>query len=91
MPYCPSSREPRAFLRKVVGSQIPANGGEPLAQFLPVAPVPPIAKRAEPVVTVRLADDSPRPDYLPTLSPPVTRSTDLVQSAEGWGQFIALG
>ncbi len=30
----PVEPQQRAFLRKVVGSQIPANGGDPLAQFL---------------------------------------------------------
>lgn len=44
----------RAFLRKVVGRQILTNGGESLTQFLPIPPVPAIAKRAQPLITVRL-------------------------------------
>jgi hypothetical protein len=38
--------EQGAFLRKLVCSQIPTNGREALTQFLPVAPVAAVTKRA---------------------------------------------
>src|SRR5260370_36459507 len=44
----------RAFLRQVMGRQIPTNGGDSLTQFLPIPPVPAIAKRAQPLITVCL-------------------------------------
>src|SRR5260370_472091 len=44
----------RTFLRQGVGRQIPTNGGESLTQFLPIPPVPAIAKRAQPLITVCL-------------------------------------
>ena len=56
-----------------------------LTQFLPVATVAPIAKRAEPVVIVSLADDRACPHHLSALAPSVARSTDLIQPAKDWG------
>ena len=63
----PIEPQQRAFLRKVVGRQVPTNGREPLAQFLSIAPVAPIPETAEPLVamgeaqtTVRVRTTSPR-------------------------------
>jgi hypothetical protein len=75
--------EQGSFLRKLVCSQIAANGREALTQFLPVASVAPIAKRAEPLETVGLIDDGARPYDLTTLAPRVASSTDLIQSTRG--------
>ena len=50
----------------------------------------PIAKGAEPLGTMSLADDGARAHHLPPLAPPVARRTDLIQSAKGWGQVLAL-
>lgn len=48
--------------------QIPANGGKPLAQFFPIAPVAPISITAEPPVAMCLRDCSPCPDRLPAFA-----------------------
>src|SRR5258708_29155479 len=40
----PIEAQQGAFLRKLVGSQIPANGGTRLAQFFPIAPVSAVAE-----------------------------------------------
>jgi hypothetical protein len=43
-----------AFLWELRGCQIPANGRERLAQFLSIAPVPPVPETAQPLITMRL-------------------------------------
>jgi len=87
----PVEPQQRAFLRKMVGRQIPTNGHKPLAQFLPIPPVPAIAKRAQPLMTVRLRNRCPRPDNLSAFASPVARRTDLIQSAKGRRKLISLG
>ncbi len=52
IPILAIEAEQRAFLWELMGSQIPANGRDPLAQFLPVASVPTVAETAEPLITV---------------------------------------
>ena len=47
----PIEPQKRAFLRKVVGSQIPTNGHKPLAQLLSISPVAPIPATSEPTFT----------------------------------------
>jgi hypothetical protein len=91
LPYCPSRREPRAFLRKVMSRQIPTNGHKSFAQFFPIASVPTIAETAEPLITVHLSNRCPRSDDFPTLAAPVARSTDLIQSAKRGRQAVGLG
>jgi len=61
---------------ELIHGEIPTNGAEPLAQFLPIATVPPVAKRTEPVVTMSLRNRCACPDHLPTLAVSVARSTD---------------
>ncbi len=68
----------RVFLREVEGNQVLANGCETLSQFLSIPSISAIAKRAEPLVAVCLADDCARPDHFPALAAPVTRSTDVI-------------
>lgn len=70
--------EQRALRWELIRGEIATNGCQSLAQFLPVASVPPVAKRAEPLVTVGLTDRCTRSDHLPPLAPPVTGSTDLI-------------
>jgi len=55
------------------------------------APVASIAKRAEPVKRVSLADDRARPHHLLALAPGVASRIDLIQSAKGRGQVVTLG
>ena len=86
----PVEPQQRAFLRKVGGSQIPTNGGEPLAQFLPISPIASVAKRAEPVERVGLTDGSPCANDFSPLTPRVARRADLIQSTERWGQVVCL-
>src|SRR5215470_13503159 len=71
--------------------EIAPNGGKPLAQFLPVVTVPPVAKRAEPLIAVGLADGRARPNNFPALAPFVARGTDLIQSAKSRRQIVRLG
>jgi len=78
VPYWPSSREPSACLRKLGRSEVARNRRETLTQFLPVATVPPIPERAEPLETVGLANDGSSPYYLPALASPVARRTDVI-------------
>jgi hypothetical protein len=79
-----------AFWWELACCEIPTNGRERLAQFLSIATVPAIAKTAEPVVVVSLRHDGARPDDLPALASRVTRGTDLIQPAKGWGQIVPL-
>ena len=65
-----------AFLRELVRREVARDGREALTQFLPVATVASVAKRAEPVVAVGLTDDGARPDHLSALAPGVARGTD---------------
>jgi hypothetical protein len=44
----PIEPEHCAFWWDLMGRQIPANGGDHLAQFLPIAPVPSVPETAEP-------------------------------------------
>jgi hypothetical protein len=76
VPDFPSRREPRTLLRKVVGSQIPTNDGEPLSQFLPISPIASVAKRAEPVERVSLTNGGARPHHLPPFASGVARCAD---------------
>ena len=62
-----------------------------LTQFLPVAPVASVAKRAEPVETVGLTDDGARPHDLPALAPRVARGTHVIQPAKGRRQSSVWG
>jgi hypothetical protein len=87
----PIQPQKSAFLWKVVGRQIPTNGGEPLAQFFPIAPVPAVAETAEPLITVRLRNCCPRSDNLPTLAPSVARRADVTPPAKGRRKLIGLG
>ncbi len=59
-----------AFLGKLICPEIATNGHERLAQFLPVATVAPIAKGAEPLETMSLADDGARAYHLAAFAPP---------------------
>src|SRR5260370_35064884 len=70
--------------------QIPANGRKPLTQFVPIAPIPTIAKRAEPVGAMGLADDCAGADDHAALAPGVAWSTDLLQSPKGGRQVVRL-
>ena len=79
-----------ARLGKAVRGEVLIDGCEALAQFRSVALVPPVAKRAEPLETVSLADDRARSHHLPTLAPPVARGTDLIQPAKSRGQLFSL-
>jgi hypothetical protein len=71
--------EQGALRQKLVCGKVARNRREALTQFLPIAAVTPIAKRAEPLKTVGLTDDGPRPHHLPTLAPPVARGADVIQ------------
>ena len=71
-------------------SQIPTNGCEALTQFLPVASVASVAKRAEPLETVGLADDGARPYHLASLAPGVASSTHVIQPTKGRRQLVGL-
>ncbi len=91
VPYCPSSRESRTFRWELMCCEVAGDGSLALAQFLPVAPVATVAKTAEPLETVGLADDGPRPHHLPALASRVARGTDVIQpTMSGW-QFFGLG
>ncbi len=80
----------RARRFELIRREIATNGCKSLAQFLPVASVPAVAKTAEPVIAVRLADDGPCPHHLPALASPVARGADVIQPATGRGKFISL-
>jgi hypothetical protein len=79
--------EQHTLLQELVGFEIARDDSEPLAQFLSIAPV---AKTAEPLETVSLTDDGSCPHDLPPLASGVTRGTDFIQSAKGWGQVVSL-
>jgi hypothetical protein len=83
--------EQGALWHELVRPQVPTNGREALAQFRPVAPVAAIAKRAEPLEAVGLADHGPRAHHLPALAPRVAWSTDIIQPAKGGRESFALG
>src|SRR6266699_349259 len=72
-----------ALLRELVCSEVATDGPEDLAQFRPVEPVASVAKRAEPLIAVGLADDGAGTDDFPTLAPCVASSTDFIQPAKG--------
>ncbi len=65
--------EQRVCWWKLVRGEIATNGRQALTQFLSVATVAAIAKRAEPVETVGLADDRAGTHHLPPLAPGVER------------------
>src|SRR6266516_50397 len=65
----PIEPEEGALLRKLVGSEVATDGREGLTKFLPVESVASVAKRAEPLVGVGLADDGTSPHDFPTLAP----------------------
>ncbi len=78
-------------LWKLMRREVARDGRSALSQFLPVAPVASVAKRAEPLEAVGLADDGARPHHLPALAAPVARGTDLIQPAKGRRQVFGLG
>jgi hypothetical protein len=84
-PILAKDMQESALRWELIRLEIATNGCQRLSQFLPVATVAPIAKRAEPVVTLSLADDGACPHHLPALAPQVARSTDLIQPAKDWG------
>jgi hypothetical protein len=65
-------------LWKLVRAEIARNRPECLAQFLPVAPVASIAKRAEPLIAMSLSNHCARAHDLPTFAPGVARGTDPI-------------
>src|SRR6266700_1356917 len=87
---CPSAiltiePEQRICCWELVRCEIATNGRKPLTQFHSVATVAAIAKRAEPVETVGLANDGAGAHHLPPLAPCVARSTEVIQPAKGQG------
>ena len=74
----PIEPQQRAFLRKVGGNQISANGREAPSQFLSISTVAPIPETAEPLITMCLRNRCARPDHFPTLAAPVARSTHVI-------------
>src|SRR5579875_526816 len=84
LPICVSLRiawvepEQGALLWELVRREIPIDGREALSQFCSVAPVAAIAKRAEPLEAVGLADDGARPHHLASLASGVARGTDFI-------------
>src|SRR5258706_6789456 len=68
-PILAKDMQESALRWELIRLEIATNGCQRLSQFLPVATVAPIAKRAEPVVTLSLADDGACPHYLPALAP----------------------
>jgi len=83
--------EQRVCWWNLVRGEIPTNGRQALTQFLSVATVAAIAKRAEPVETVGLADDRAGTHHLPPLAPGVARSTHVIQPPKRRGQVFGLG
>jgi hypothetical protein len=71
-------------------SEITTDGREALTQFLPVEPIAPFAKGAEPLKTVGLADNRAGTHHLPTLAPSIARCIDLIEPTRGWGQVFGL-
>src|SRR5205085_2906170 len=65
--------EQSALLWQLVCREIATDGREALAQFRSVATVAAVAKRAEPLEAVGLADDGARPHHLASLAPGVAR------------------
>lgn len=51
----------------------------PLAQSLPIPAVPLVAETAEPLITVRPANDGSYPHHFPTLAAPIARCTHVIQ------------
>ncbi|GHO58206.1 hypothetical protein KSB_66810 [Ktedonobacter robiniae] len=92
-PHAILSVEPKqaAFARELMESLVTTDGGFALPQFLPVEPVASVAKGAEPLETVGLADDRASPHHLPTFAPSVTRSTDLIEPTRGRGSSSVWG
>ena len=71
--------------------QIPLDGSQPPAQFLPVASIAPVAETAEPTFSCeRGSDNGAGTDDLPTFAPGVARSAGLVQAALWCRQFFCL-
>ena len=66
-----------------MGRKRAGESGQRLAQFFPVAPVAPMAKGAEPLETVGLADDRARVHHLSTFAPGGARRADLISALEG--------
>ena len=87
----PIQPQQRARSFELIRRQIPANGGERLAQFFPIPPVPSIPETAEPLITMRLRHCCPCPDNLPAFATSVARGADVTQPAKGWGKLISLG
>ena|SRR5579884_151450 len=83
--------EQSTLFRELVHCKIAVDGGESLAQFLSVEPVASVAKGAEPLEIVSLADDRAGTHDLSALAPPIAWSADFIQSAKGRGQLFALG
>src|SRR6266700_4722538 len=87
------SVEPQQRTRwwELIRREITTDGRKALTQFLPVATVAPVAKRAEPLEGVSLADDGAGSYHLPTLAPGVARGTDVLQLAQGCRHLFSLG
>jgi hypothetical protein len=77
-------------LWELVRGERACDRSQALAQFHAILPVATLAKTAEPLETVGLADDGARPHHLPALAPGVARGTHLIQPAKGRGQVFAL-
>src|SRR5579875_1696961 len=83
--------EQGALLWELVRREIPIDGREALSQFCSVAAVAAIAKRAEPLEAVGLADDGARPHHLASLASGVARGTDFIYPAKRRRQVFCLG
>lgn len=92
MPYCPSSREPRARRVKLRRRERAPNGAKPCAQFLSVMTVARGAPN-EPsrLSAVGLTDRRARANHLAALASSVARSAHVIQSTKGRRKFIGLG
>ena len=74
-----------ALFRQLVRHEVARDSCKIFPQFLPVAPVAAVAKRAEPLVGMSLADDSSCSHDLAAFAPAVARGTNLIQPTKGRG------
>src|SRR6266567_98513 len=81
----------RVLRWELIRREIPRDCSQRFSEFLSIAPVAAVAKTAEPVVTVRLANGCACTNHLPAFAASVARGTHLIQSAKGWRQLVALG
>src|SRR5260370_932100 len=89
--WAQGARAPGELLGDGVCGEVGTDDRGALAQSRPVEPVASVAKRAEPLIAMGLADDGAGPDDFPTLAPCVASSTDFIQPAKGRGQLFCLG